>query len=84
MHTLAIPLLRGMRIRDSGPSSATGEFEFKASLSYMRPFLQEGRKGKGKKGESRGRGEGRESIYSSIIYSLKVVPLTQCRYKNLS
>jgi len=67
-----------MRIRDSDPSSATLEFEFKASLSYMKPRLQ-----KGREGERRGGGEGRESIYAPVIYSLKVVPVFPLRAQEL-
>lgn len=56
---------RGKRIRVN-PFSAPWEFEFKTSLSYMRPCL----------GKRRGR-EGREDIYAPIICSIKVVPVTQ-------
>lgn len=41
----------------------------------------------GRKRDGRGKermGKGRERIYAPIIYSLKVVPFTQCRYKHLS
>jgi hypothetical protein len=60
---LQSPRSRGTRIRDSDPSSATGEFESKASL-YMRPCLWKRREEKGMEGGRRGWGkEGREFMH---------------------